>query len=313
MRHQEQPDDGLRASHPACLRIVRVALSLAIGLATGCSSFPSPFATTTPAPAIAIPDDASERNRARWIFLSREGREALRAGRPQDAEIAFSAALATFEDTPAGNARIHTTLGNLTRLASIYRRLNRSNEAQRVMSLVDSFVAAAPNGAGKQVDFAARYEIWSNHRLEPTYRGKDPWSSEARRFEPGLEALIRRTARRYRVDPHLVKAVVAAESNFDTLAVSEKGAQGLMQLMPATAREMGVQRPFRPSENIQGGVRYLKTLLERYEAVDLALAAYNAGPVAVDRYGGIPPYAETETYVKRVLRFYREYRSRDTP
>ncbi len=246
-------------------------------------------------------------------MLSREGREALRTGRPHEAEVAFSAALSTFEPTPAGDARMHTTLGNLTRLASIYRRLGRTADAERVMALVDGFARAEARPSTRDEDFASRYEAWSAHPLEPAYRGPAPWASDDRRFEPGLEALIGRTARRYRVDPALIKAVVAAESNFDTLAVSHKGAQGLMQLMPATAKQMGVQSPFRPSENIQGGVRYLKTLLDRYDDVRVALAAYNAGPVAVDRFGGIPPYPETETYVKRVLRYYRKYREADSP
>jgi soluble lytic murein transglycosylase len=82
-----------------------------------------------------------------------------------------------------------------------------------------------------------------------------------------------------------------------------------MQLMPATARELGVYSPFRPSDNLSGGVRYLRSLLDRYSDVSVALVAYNAGPVAVDRYGGVPPYPETQAYVKRVLQFYREYQS----
>jgi soluble lytic murein transglycosylase-like protein len=105
----------------------------------------------------------------------------------------------------------------------------------------------------------------------------------------------------------LVKAVMAAESNFEKSAVSRVGAQGLMQLMPTTAREMGVVSPFVPSDNIRGGVRYLSEMLDRYGDVKFALAAYNAGPRAVDRHGGIPPYPETRAYVKRVLGFYREY------
>ena len=113
----------------------------------------------------------------------------------------------------------------------------------------------------------------------------------------------------FRVDPALVKAVVATESNFEITAVSRAGAQGLMQLMPETAREMGVLAPFKPSENLRGGVRYLREMLDRYGDTRLALAAYNAGPEAVDRHGGIPPYPETEDYVARVLDYYRGYQS----
>jgi soluble lytic murein transglycosylase-like protein len=158
-------------------------------------------------------------------------------------------------------------------------------------------------------DYSAQYHAQRNQTLDAIYgpRADDP--DRRRDFEPTVAALIKRTARKYQVDPQLVRAVVAAESNFDILAVSEKGAQGLMQLMPATAKEMGVRRPFKPSDNIRGGVRYLRTLLDRYPTIGIALAAYNAGPAAVDRYGGIPPYPETQDYVERVLRFYRESRS----
>ncbi|HEM45662.1 MAG TPA: DUF4124 domain-containing protein [Alphaproteobacteria bacterium] len=122
-----------------------------------------------------------------------------------------------------------------------------------------------------------------------------------------FDALIARTARDCGVDPALVKAVVAAESNFEIEAVSRVGAQGLMQLMPATAAELGVEAPFQPLQNLKGGVRYLKQMLDRYGDVERALAAYNAGPAAVDRHGGIPPYRETQAYVKRVLNYYRGY------
>jgi soluble lytic murein transglycosylase-like protein len=109
------------------------------------------------------------------------------------------------------------------------------------------------------------------------------------------------------MDPALVKAVIAAESNFKANAVSRVGAVGLMQLMPATAAELGVYAPFEPGQNVNGGVRYLKKLLERFDVLDHALAAYNAGPETVDRHQGVPPYPETRAYVARVLRFYSKY------
>jgi soluble lytic murein transglycosylase-like protein len=109
------------------------------------------------------------------------------------------------------------------------------------------------------------------------------------------------------IPPALVKAVIAAESAFDSDAVSHKGAQGLMQLMPGTAVEMGVEDPLEPAQNVRGGASYLRSMIDRYGDLGRALAAYNAGPSAVDRYGGIPPYQETQDYVDRVLTYYRRY------
>jgi soluble lytic murein transglycosylase-like protein len=119
--------------------------------------------------------------------------------------------------------------------------------------------------------------------------------------------LIRLASRRHGVPAALVKAVIHAESAFNPRAVSPKGAMGLMQLMPATAQEMGVAKPFRASQNVHGGTRYLRSLHDRYGSWTHTLAAYNAGPSAVDHYRGVPPYAETRQYVKRVLSYYRRY------
>jgi len=107
----------------------------------------------------------------------------------------------------------------------------------------------------------------------------------------------------YRLDPDLVNSVIRAESGFNVRAVSPKGAQGLMQLMPQTASQLGVQNAFDPRANVEGGARYLRELLERYD-FDLikALAAYNAGPERVEQYGGVPPYYETKAYVARIVR-----------
>jgi soluble lytic murein transglycosylase len=122
-----------------------------------------------------------------------------------------------------------------------------------------------------------------------------------------FDGLIGLTARQHQLQPALVKAVIAAESNFDPQAVSRKGAQGLMQLMPKTAAALGVEDPLRPIENVNGGSRYLRQMIDRYGDLERALAAYNAGPSAVDRYGGIPPYPETRDYVRKVLTYYRQY------
>jgi soluble lytic murein transglycosylase-like protein len=108
-----------------------------------------------------------------------------------------------------------------------------------------------------------------------------------------------------KLDPRLVEAVVAVESNFNPRAVSRKGAAGLMQLMPRTAKRYGVENRFDPIENLAAGTRHLRSLLDRYGgSLELALAAYNAGESAVERYGGVPPYPETRDYVKKVLALY---------
>ena len=122
------------------------------------------------------------------------------------------------------------------------------------------------------------------------------------------EELIQQASERFRVDPFLIKAVIKAESDFDYQAVSSKGAQGLMQLMPETAYDMEVGDPFNPEENIFGGTRYLSVLLERYKNDKTkALAAYNAGPERIEEYKGIPPFTETEDFVERVLNYYEAY------
>jgi hypothetical protein len=117
-------------------------------------------------------------------------------------------------------------------------------------------------------------------------------------FDPIIEA----ESRRYNVDASLVSAVIRAESNYEPRSVSRKGARGLMQLMPATARRMGVRKPFDPRSNVRAGVRYLRELADRYDGrPELVLAAYNAGEGAVQAHGGVPPYRETVEYVKRIL------------
>jgi soluble lytic murein transglycosylase-like protein len=152
------------------------------------------------------------------------------------------------------------------------------------------------------------------------------WRDETRRFRKGparcpngwgrgnkakprapkeIRALVEKLAPKYGLDPKLVLAVVAVESSFLTHAVSSAKAQGLMQLIPATADRFGVRDPFNPEDNLRGGMAYLKWLLKRFKgSVPLALAGYNAGEGAVKRYGGIPPYKETQNYVRKIRRLY---------
>lgn len=122
--------------------------------------------------------------------------------------------------------------------------------------------------------------------------------------------IIKRIALKYRIDPELVHTIIRAESNYDAFAISSAGAMGLMQLMPATAAQYGVQNIFDPAQNIEGGIRYLKDLVKLYEGqkqqTQLVLAAYNAGQEAVRKYKGIPPYPETRTYIAGIIRTYKK-------
>lgn len=136
------------------------------------------------------------------------------------------------------------------------------------------------------------------------------WEEEFERYIGGYEAVIRKMAAKYRVDPALIKAVIKAESNFDPSAVSRKGAVGLMQLMPTTAVDFKVSNPYNPNENIEGGTRYLRYLAKIFDNdLRLVIAAYNAGENAVLKYGkSIPPYRETRDYVNRVTTYLASYR-----
>lgn len=156
-------------------------------------------------------------------------------------------------------------------------------------------VSDRPGGPGVQT---TTYAVRGSDAIRSTRAESRPVYDRA-----DLHAIADRHAGEHAISPALVRAVIQAESAWNTRAVSSKGALGLMQLMPATATELGVTDPFDPVQNIRGGVKYLRFLLDRYNgSPELALAAYNAGPGAVDRYGRkVPPYRETQAYVRKIV------------
>lgn len=170
----------------------------------------------------------------------------------------------------------------------IHGVLARIDELQTLLGGPSGSVGARPDAAGRS--FAGA--------LSQATAASEGGASGAR---AQVDSLIKQAAAAYGVEERLIHAVVRAESDYNPRCVSRAGAMGLMQLMPENCREFGVGDPFDPAQNIDGGVRHLKQMLDRFDRLDLALAGYNAGPGAVRRYGGIPPYRETQAYVQKIM------------
>jgi soluble lytic murein transglycosylase len=184
------------------------------------------------------------------------------------------------------------------------------NIAFLVVLLMSLFVVIPPADADiyRYVDASGRVHFTDT----PTHGRYDMYMKEEAPVKASNRSyldIIRRHATSYRLEEALVKAVIKVESDYQPRVVSRKGAQGLMQLIPQTAKDLKVSNPFDPYENIRGGSEYLRMMLDLFNNdVELALAAYNSGPSTVKRYGGIPPYDETQKYVKKVKRYLDYYR-----
>ncbi len=169
----------------------------------------------------------------------------------------------------------------------------------------DIYVRTHPDGS-KEFTNCPSGNGWLFHMTE---LGDEPVIEFYAKGRPkGIEEIVTEISEKYMVDVSLVKAIITAESNCNPSAVSKKGAKGLMQLMPETAKALNVSRPLDPRENIIGGVKYIKGLLASYGDLKLSLAAYNAGPGAVKKYAGIPPYRETNSYIEKVIKHYNKFK-----
>jgi hypothetical protein len=243
----------------------------------------------------------------------------LSQGMKKSGDRTFQQMLTAWKDQPAGHQK-NIEVGGLTivdyrknpvRIKCRYKYRTSSPESdQNAVKPDDSgpeSTEVKPNGlavAQKLISGSIRRPMQLLAQAESASSPNQKNTTDSLKIEKS----IRMAARKYNLSTGLLKGVIRAESNFQVKAVSHAGAQGLMQLMPGTAKELGVKNPFDIEQNIDGGARYLRKMLDNFGGdIEVALAAYNAGPGAVERYGGqIPPYQETEQYVERVLKFSKQ-------
>ncbi len=187
---------------------------------------------------------------------------------------------------------------------SIQRLINSSSQASAVKRASELEIMIDQKTKSLEIDKPQKSFAETLKVIPPTdfkYQVQEPMNLS----KVQIQRMVSSACEKYKIDPKLVMALIQQESGFNQNAISKAGAQGLMQLMPATAKSLGVTNAFNPEQNIEGGVKYLKSLLDRFNGNKiLALAAYNAGPNAVKKHNGIPPYKETQNYVRNILKNY---------
>lgn len=190
------------------------------------------------------------------------------------------------------------------KIGSLEARLNGATPSPTVGAKGEAGLASAQQFAGVMDSISGR------QHFTPTVSGLSGSSAGAKGLDSAsVQPYVKEAAAAHGVDPALIEAVIKQESSYRTDAESSCGAQGLMQLMPETAKELGVSNSLDPRSNVMGGTKYLSQLLKRFDGnMTMAIAAYNAGPGAVEKYGGVPPYAETQDYVQKVLNNYQQFK-----